>query len=187
MSRHGHGPQPFGGQAESRLAVRLGVFGLLISGYYAWDWLPLRLALQQALEVVLALFGESVVTYEIGGEPFLLLSTPGLAFAITSHCTYADLALTLAPFAWRCGRPWLSNAGRLAVLVAAVLIGNLLRLTLAVAALRLGWSWHDAHHAPDVAIHVATISTVLVLALRADLTRRRAEPSPAPPVLSLKQ
>lgn len=149
------------------LVARLLWAGVLISLYYALDWSALREAVRGAVAVFLGFLGHSAVSVDNGGE-FYLIVDGYRSFAITANCTYADLALVMAPFCWRLRTPLLANLARLAVIAVAVMIINIARVVLAIDLYQGGVSWSLAHLLPDIAIHSASIAAAVWLALVSD-------------------
>ena len=148
------------------LLLRLTALAALLPLYYAFDWMPLRLAVRDALVAILPLLGHPAIPLTSGAWVGILLSQG--SFEVTANCTYADLTLTLAPFVWRFHRPWRANAAALALLAPGVFALNLARLALAVDLHARGLSWDRAHHLPDTGLHMAVIALAVLLALRSD-------------------
>lgn len=149
------------------LLLRLLWAGVLIALYYSLDWSGLREAVRGAVAVSLGFLGHSAVSVDNGGG-FYLLVDGYRSFAITANCTYADLALVMAPFCWRLRTPLILNLARLAVISAAIMIVNIARVVLAIDLYQGGVSWSMAHLLPDIAIHSASIAVAVWLALGSD-------------------
>lgn len=152
--------------AGEPLLVRLAALAVLLPLYYAFDWMPLRLAVREVLAVILPLLGHPAIPLGSGPGVGILLAQG--FFEVTANCTYADLMLTLAPFTWRFHRSPGANAAALALLVPGVFAFNLVRLVLTVDLHGRGLSWDRAHHLPDVGLHMAAIAIAVLLALRGD-------------------
>lgn len=151
---------------DGLLLIRLAALGALLPLYYAFEWMPLRLAVRDALAAILQLLGHPAIPLGSGLDVRILLRQE--LFEVTANCTYADLMLMLAPLIWRPRRSLTANAAVLALLVPGVFAFNLARLVLAVELHGRGLSWDQAHHLPDAGLHVAVLAGALLLALRSD-------------------
>ncbi|MBI5827483.1 MAG: hypothetical protein HZB22_07150 [Deltaproteobacteria bacterium] len=167
MERTGQSIFGLSRSSDRVLVLRLLGAGVLIALYYALDWSGLREVVRGAVAVFLGLLGHRAVSVDNGGE-FYLLVDGYRSFAITANCTYADLALVMAPFCWRLRTPLLLNLSRLAVISAAIMIVNIARVVMAIDLYQGGVSWSLAHLLPDIAIHSASIAAAVWLALRSD-------------------
>lgn len=152
---------------DRRILARFVAVGLLVPLYYELEWRPLCLVAREGVRWLLGLLGHGVTSLDLGDKIYLALTGSG-AYEITANCTYADLVLVLAPFVWRVGRPLPSNLCRLTTMATAVFTIDLARVALAVHFHELDVSWQLAHAVPDIAIHMATITCAVLLALRAD-------------------
>jgi hypothetical protein len=92
----------------------------------------------------------------------------GSAYRITRGCTYANLALTVAPFLWRFDRKFIANVLLIAALAAAVFIVDAARLALAVHLHSGGASWALAHDWPNRLLRYSTVVPAVLFALIAD-------------------
>lgn len=167
MERAGQSIFGLSRRSDGVLVLRLLGAGVLIALYYSLDWSGLREAVRGAVAIFLNLLGHSAVSVDKGGG-FYLLVDGYRSFAITANCTYADLALVMAPFCWRLRTPLILNLARLAVISAAIMIVNIVRVVLAIDLYQGGVSWGVAHLLPDIAIHSAFIAAAVWLALRSD-------------------
>jgi hypothetical protein len=152
--------------AFRRLSVRLAVLTLLIAAYLRTDWTVLQKALRSHIARLLRRAGHR--TTEADVDTALLLAVDAELYAITANCTYVDLALTLAPLYWRRELPWSTNARRLAVLAMAILLGNVVRTSLALHLTSSGVSWTWAHTVPDTLIRSLAVGGGVLSAVRDD-------------------
>jgi hypothetical protein len=150
--------------------ARAATVGLLLSLYYALDWVRLRRVVAACSATLLRAVGIEASGSEYGSSSALITEVG--RFGISADCTYLDLFLILAPLLWRAGRPFTRNVGRLALAAAGVFAVNLLRIALAVRMVQAGASWTVAHGVPDSAIYYPTIAIAAVLAFRSDQSRR---------------
>ncbi len=148
------------------LLLRLGALGALLLVYLAGSWIPLRVNLAQAAALVLDLLGLSAgVTLQ---EESVYLAVGASRIAITRACTYLDLALILMVFTWRFGRPLSANLFRAVGVAGAVMVMNLARLVVAIAAYTGGIAWGPAHDLPDIGLYHAAIVAAVMLCARRD-------------------
>lgn len=167
MERAGQSIFGLSRRSDRVLVLRLMGAGVLIALYYSLDWAGLREAVRGAVAVFLGLLGHTAVSVDTGGGVYLLVDGYR-SFAITANCTYADLALVVAPFCWRLRTPLILNLTRLAVISAAIMTVNIARVVMAIDLYQRGVSWSMAHLLPDIAIHSVSIAVAVWLALRSD-------------------
>jgi hypothetical protein len=146
--------------------LRLAALAFLLAGYLSLDWTPLRRALRSCVAFLLRALGHR--TTEVGGRTDLLLDVDGHEYAFTANCTYVDLVLTLAPFCWRGRLPRGDNLRRLSALAAALLLGNVARIALALHLEAGGTPWTLAHTAPDTVVRSLAVGGCVFSAVRED-------------------
>ena len=148
-----------------RLLRRLAAMALLIVAYVAVKWKPLRKGLRSGISFALQRLGHHVAYADTGPE---LLAVDAEPYEITANCTYLDLFLTLAPFCWRRALPPAVNLRRLSLLAAAVLLGNVVRVSLALHLNADGMPWGLAHTVPDTLIRSIAVGGCVIAAVRDD-------------------
>ncbi|MDP3938895.1 MAG: hypothetical protein Q8R92_12280 [Deltaproteobacteria bacterium] len=148
------------------LLLRLGALGALVCVYLAGSWVPLRVNLAEAAALVLDLLGLSAGVTLQGDSVYLAVGASRIA--ITRACTYLDLALILMVFTWRFGAPLGANIVRSAGVAGAVMVMNLARLVVAIAAHAGGVAWGPAHDLPDTGLYHAAIAAAVMLCARRD-------------------
>jgi len=147
--------------------------GVLLGLYYLLPWGPLQRLLGVLASVSLSFLGHEAPLVVTGGAPMLVLR--GTAYELTANCTYADLVLCGAPFAWRGTLSVRRNLLRLLFLSIAVLCLDVARVSVAIHLAQSGYGWSWAHDGVDVALHASVLSGLVVSALSWD--RQRTNPS----------
>ena len=151
---------------KSPLPLRLAALALVLGVYCSFEWTLLRTVLGSLAAVILTGVGHQAGLAASGDQVFL--SVDGARFSILAACTYIDLALTLATFAWRMGRPLESNLKRVFLVILAVLAMNVARVVLAIHLHTTGAGWSLAHDAPDNVLYYTALVTALLLSARSD-------------------
>jgi exosortase/archaeosortase family protein len=148
------------------LVARISFLAILVTTYYAWDWMPLCVAERNAVSALLRVVGYLPEAFLHDGSPALRLGTE--SYLYTAECTYIDLLLTLVPFVWLFEGTILANMRRIAIAAIIILVGNLIRSWISVYLNLRGIDWFYAHDLPDYVIWWPTVVVVVVLALRRD-------------------
>jgi hypothetical protein len=97
-----------------------------------------------------------------------LLAVDDKAYAVSANCTYLDLVLTLAPLYWRRMLRAPTNLRRLSVLALGILLGNVVRTSLALHLNARGVPWTLAHTVPDTLIRSVAVGSCVVAAVQDD-------------------
>lgn len=153
--------------SSKRIIARAAVTGALVCAYYAFDWQYLRLLVRSTLVALLGLLGQPCIPFD-AGSGLHFVTEHGVVFTVTANCTYIDLFLTIAAFCWNPRSHVGMNAARLVVLAGAILIVNIGRLMAAFYLSEKEVSWALAHNLPDTALHILTIATAVLYALKTD-------------------
>lgn len=154
--------------AWMRLSIRLGfLLGLYIL-YDLFDWGFLHQSLRAITVALLEATTDHVVTLGTIEPRSSGIWVDGSAYRITRGCTYANLALTVAPFLWRFDRKFTANVLLIVVFAAAVLVVDAARLALAVHLHSGGASWALAHDWPNRLLRYSTVVPAVLFALIAD-------------------
>jgi len=151
---------------KSPLPLRLVALALMVGVYCSFEWTLLRTLLGGLAVAILSGVGHQAGLAASGDQIFL--SVDGARFSILAACTYVDLALTLAPFTWRMGRPLGSNLMRVFSVILAVLAMNVARVVLAIHLHTTGAGWSLAHDAPDHVLYFTALFAALLLSARSD-------------------
>jgi hypothetical protein len=149
------------------LCSRILALGILLALYESLDWGPLHRAVCAATAFALDLPGHTAIPLASEARSSVLL-VDGALYRITRGCTYANLALTLAPFVWRVGLDLRANAFRLALLCSAIFLLDIARLMFGVHLHLAGWSWAAAHDLPNRLLRWSLVMSSVVFALRDD-------------------
>jgi hypothetical protein len=149
------------------LCTRILALGILLALYESLDGGPLHRAICAATAFALDLLGHSAIPLVSEARSSVLL-VDGALYRITRGCTYANLALTLAPFVWRVELDLRANALRLSLLCSAIFLLDIARLTFGVHVQMAGWSWAAAHDLPNRVLRWSLVASSVVFALRDD-------------------
>ena len=147
-------------------AYRVSALVVLLASFYAWDWMPFRVALRDVIGWSVRVSGHSPTSFVYEASP--ALSVEGKVHYYTAECTYLDLLMIVAPFVWVFGASRWRNMLRIAIAASVILGGNLVRCWAAVYLDVQGVSRFYAHDLPDYLIWWPTVAVVVLLALRRD-------------------
>ncbi len=135
--------------------LRIIVLGGLLAVWYGFDWnAAQRLSARLAMLLL-----EPFCEVAVWAGPVIVCD--GVPFPMSKECTYLDLFLATAPFAWRTPLGTVHNLRRLFLLFLVISIVNTLRLAGAVGAAVHGVGWALAHDLPDLLLYWPTLGLVL--------------------------
>jgi hypothetical protein len=152
--------------ARRALFARALISTLLVGVFYAWNWIPLRVAQRDVIEWSLRRTEYAPAAVLHDGAPAIRVADEYYFF--TAECTYLDLVMIVVPFLWVFGASRRSNVLRITIAALAILGGNLVRSWAAVYFNVRGTDWFYTHDLPDYLIWWPTVAIVVVLALRRD-------------------
>jgi len=151
------------------LTYRFASLGVLLAMFYAWDWMPLRVGLRDAIGWSFRVRGYNPRSFVYEGSP--ALSVEGKVHFYSPECTYVDLLFMVVPFVWIFGATHRSNIQWLAIATLAIVGTNLVRCWAAVYLDVIGVSRFYAHDLPDYILWWPTVGVVVLLSLWRDLVR----------------
>lgn len=147
-------------------AYRMLALVVLLTLFYAWDWMPLRVLQRDVVAWSVRVSGFATTSFVYEGSP--ALGVEGKVHFYTAECTYFDLLMIVAPFLWVFGASRRSNILRIGIAALVILGGNLIRTWASVFFNVRGTDRFYAHDLPDYIIWWPTVAVAVLLALRRD-------------------
>ncbi len=152
--------------ARPVLLVRACVVGVLLLFYYGLNWMPLRVALRDAIGWLLSVAAYDPVAFMHDGSPAVRVGEE--VYFYTPVCTYIHLLMIVAPFVWVVGASRRSNILRIAIAVVVILGGNLVRCWASVYFNLLGTDWFYTHDLPNYTLGIGMVAIAVLGSLRRD-------------------
>lgn len=148
------------------IVFRLVALGVFVLSYYAWDWMPFRIWMRDALAALLNQIGYPSFLSVHEGSPSILLGER--LYYYTKDCTHWDLVAVVVPFVWVWRTSVWANIVRILIATFVILAGNLVRSVAALYYNAMGVDWFFSHDLPNYVMWCA-IAAVVLFVLRRDM------------------